>query len=61
VYQIAVKVLGLAPSEFWKMKPKHFWWLVETLDDNKSKSKLSDNDRRGILEAFNGNPKGDFW
>jgi hypothetical protein len=54
-------VLGLAPSEFWKMKPKHFWWLVETLDDNKSKSKLSDNDRRGILEAFNGNPKGDFW
>lgn len=31
-FQIAVRKLEIAPSEFWNMAPDHFWWLVETLD-----------------------------
>ncbi|MBL4704471.1 MAG: phage tail assembly chaperone [Flavobacteriales bacterium] len=28
-YRVAVKGLNISPSEFWGMKPRHFWWLVE--------------------------------
>jgi len=22
-----VRDLGIQPSEFWRMKPRHFWWM----------------------------------
>jgi hypothetical protein len=28
---MAVTRLSVPPSEFWRMEPDHFWWLVETL------------------------------
>lgn len=28
---MAVRQLSVAPSEFWRMPPDQFWWLVETL------------------------------
>ena len=30
-FQLAVTRLEIAPSEFWRMVPRHFWWLMETL------------------------------
>jgi len=61
-FQVAVRQLGLAPSEFWRMRPRHFWWLVDSLKDKSSKRGLSDEDRRGITEMLNGNGKpGGFW
>jgi len=60
---LAVRQFGVSPSEFWQMRPRHFWWLHETLDDGSAKrGRLSASDRKGILEMLNGNPKnGGFW
>ncbi|NBW12556.1 MAG: hypothetical protein EBR82_31475 [Caulobacteraceae bacterium] len=30
---MAVARLRIAPSEFWRMPPRHFWWLLETLEE----------------------------
>jgi hypothetical protein len=45
------------------MPPRHFWWLVETLDgSNAKRSSLTAQDRKGIQELFNGNDApGKFW
>lgn len=63
-FQIAVGRLGIAPSEFWNMPPRHFWWLVETMEGASAKRgrRLPADDRRAILEMLNGNEKpGGFW
>jgi len=44
------------------MKPRHFWWLVADHEEEQgAQIRLSDNDRKDILEALKGNGKGDFW
>jgi len=43
------------------MKPKHFWWLVAAEQEKSEPNRLPKEDRDAILEALNGNPKGDFW
>lgn len=58
-YCVAVKQLGIAPSEFWRLPPRHFWWLVA--DNTKSSRSLSREDRRAIIEALRGNPRGPIW
>ena len=60
-FQVAVKNLGIAPSEFWKMVPRHFWWLVEMDRDKAPKRGLSKEDKGAILEALRGNKKGAVW
>jgi len=58
---LAVTKFGIAPPDFWAMPPRHFWWLVETLDPPGTGRGLSEADRRDIAEALKGNPKGEFW
>ncbi|MGL4296693.1 MAG: hypothetical protein ACRCTG_13330 [Aestuariivirga sp.] len=57
---MAVTKFGVRPPDFWTMPPKHFWWLVETLDPPSSRG-LDEADRRAIGEALRGNGKGAFW
>jgi hypothetical protein len=47
--------LGIAPSEFWKMRPRHFWYLLEAAEPAKPKG-LTDEQRAEHLEWLNGGP-----
>jgi hypothetical protein len=51
---IAVRQLGLAPSEFWIMRPRHFWWLYEAVQDEREAAGpgLSDDDKAEILNTM---------
>jgi hypothetical protein len=51
---VAVRQLGVAPSEFWTMRPRHWWWLVETLDDRRRGARLSEDDRREFADWLRG-------
>lgn len=42
------------------MTPRHFWWLVETLNPPKKGPSLSDEDREEFLGWLNGNDTGGF-
>jgi hypothetical protein len=49
---MAVKGLGIAPSEFWKMRPRDFWWLVEAERPPKKKSQLTRADAKGLRKML---------
>lgn len=56
--------MGLAPSEFWDMKPKHFWLLLaKRIDDQKTAERgggrLSDEDKDELLQLLRNDPNGD--
>jgi hypothetical protein len=57
-----VKQFQIAPSEFWAMPPRHFWWLVETLQPKKTGGGkgLSEETKRDILGWLKGNENGAF-
>jgi hypothetical protein len=40
--------MGIAPSEFWRMNPRHFWWLVEANNPPKRKSRLTKADAKSL-------------
>lgn len=40
-YQTAVMKLNVAPSEFWSMHPRHFWWLAEAKAPTGRRRKLT--------------------
>lgn len=60
-FQAAVRTLGLQPSEFWTLRPRYFWYLVEASGAQDHTKRLSEADRRGILEMLQGNDSGGFW
>lgn len=43
------------------MPPRHFWWLVGAEQDAKPTRALSNDDKKAVLEALRGNPKGSIW
>jgi hypothetical protein len=45
-----VRKLEIAPSEFWQMSPRHFRWLLETLEPPE-KPGLTD-EERDILKSM---------
>lgn len=50
----------MAPSEFWNMRPRHFWWLLETLKPKDTKRGMSETEARELLEWMdktNGAPR----
>jgi hypothetical protein len=53
-FQIAVTQLHVAPSEFWKMKPRHFWALAETLRPAKSGPSIDKDERKAIADMLKG-------
>lgn len=51
--------LHVAPSEFWRMSPRHFWWLTETLEGGtKHKKGLGADDRAQLLRLLEDASKG---
>jgi len=60
---IAVRQLKIAPSEFWGMRPRHFWLLLETEKPQEGAKKgLNKKDASRLLKwakerAKNGNSK----
>lgn len=41
--------LNIAPSEFWKMRPRHFWYMFETLEPpRRKKNELTRSDVRRL-------------
>mgnify|MGYP006159614287 CR=1 FL=1 len=59
-FQIAVRQLGLQPSEFWRMKPRHFWWLAATMKPQKSGPSLSREDKEQLAELLAKAERGSF-
>ncbi|HCZ00180.1 MAG TPA: hypothetical protein DHV56_09325 [Rhodobacter sp.] len=50
---MAVTRLRISPSEFWRMPPRHFWWLCETLEDGtKRETGLGADDRAQLLRLL---------
>lgn len=43
------------------MKPKHFWWLYETMLGEKAKRKIPAQEKKAILDMLRGNDNGGFW
>lgn len=62
-FQIAVTRLHVQPSEFWAMRPRHFWALAETLgeSDAKPSSRIPQSERAKIRDMLNGNDDGGWW
>lgn len=53
----AVRRLGVSPDEFWRMPPRHFWWLfADLLAEQKSLSqksdRLSDEEKDELIEML---------
>ena len=48
-FQLAVNKLNVAPSEFWRMKPRHFWWLVEAAMPKREMGRIKKTDRDAML------------
>ncbi len=42
------------------MPPRHFWWLVETLNPAKGAGRLSEADKREFVGWLDGNDTGGF-
>jgi hypothetical protein len=58
---MAVRRLEIAPSEFWGMAPRHFWYLVETLTPpDLGGPNLSEADRTEMLALLNAAERGDI-
>lgn len=51
----------IAPSEFWRMKPRHFWALAETTREASAKPKIPKDEAAKIRDMLNGNDNGGFW
>jgi hypothetical protein len=51
-FQLAVNKLNVAPSEFWAMRPRHFWWLVEAAIPEREPGRLPRRDRDAMLAAL---------
>jgi hypothetical protein len=45
-----VTKLDIAPSEFWQMRPRHFWWLIEAATKTETKRGMSEAEARDLLE-----------
>jgi hypothetical protein len=43
------------------MRPRYFWYLVETLQPEGNTKRLSTEERRAIIDMLDGNDMGGFW
>jgi hypothetical protein len=58
---MAVRSLNIAPSEFWNMVPRHFWYLVETLQPPKGAGpRFSEAERDELIALLNAAERGEI-
>jgi hypothetical protein len=56
----AVRRLGVTPTEFWRMPPRHFWWLFADMQAEqaaaaKDRDRLSDDEKDELIEMLRDN------
>jgi hypothetical protein len=49
--------MEIAPSEFWNMEPRHFWWLFEAMIEEQKRAaraagELTDEDREDLYQGL---------